>query len=356
MSTNTDDGTPVHRDLWNACAGADVVAPFMSDHVKYIPKGHADHCSASLQVLSSLEYLPAIHCTVQGRVILSADPMTDEVFAQVHIKPCSEKFRAFTPKPPTGTMRHMISTLAKPIDEPAHLQQLSLSRSFLGVCSDQFTTFAVIDFAEKSWTFKLMFRDDHQDYLLIDDWASFVRDKSVQVGDVVLFLRDRILDNTRFAVRRASSVSVGRRNNLNLEAFSRAHGSLSLNFCTTITYYPNDVNSDFLVPVPAFESVLGSDWASGVRVSKRDDHREHQGTITEATFKISCDGTLLTSIWKCISVQWDEPGCFKRDTFSPWEVSLKTSKNGTMMFGVDLSLVQGTTKKKKRGKSRQTQA
>ncbi|KAG7559258.1 B3 DNA binding domain [Arabidopsis thaliana x Arabidopsis arenosa] len=157
-----------------------------------------------------------------------ADPMTDEVFAKVEITQLFGENRDTLPKPPRPYMQHMIYPLAKPIHEHADLQQLSLTRSFLGMCSasDQFTTFKVIDFAEKNWTFKLMFRSEHQDYLMTDDWASFVREKSVQVGDVVVFLIDLISDKTRFTIRRGS-VSVGRRHYLNLEAFSKAVGSLS---------------------------------------------------------------------------------------------------------------------------------
>ncbi|XP_023632686.1 auxin response factor 9-like [Capsella rubella] len=314
MSTNTTDyGTPVHRDLWNACAGADVVAPFPSDHLNYIPKGHADHCSASSQVLSSLEYMPPIHCDV-SQVLLRADPLTDEVYAKVTMKPCSVESRVIVPKPP------------KPM----------------------------IDFSEKSWTFKLMFRDDHQDYLVTHYWASFVIDKSVHVGDVVVFLRDRILDNTRFSVRRASPVSVPKRNDLCLEAFSKVHGYLSSYYPATITCYPNGVDSNFLVPVPLFETILGMDWGRGVRVSKWNDNREHQGTITESNFKNPSSVDLSGSKWNCLCVQWDEPGCFSKQWFSPWELRQKKTNSGAMLFGIDLSVAQGITKKKR--KRRQTQA
>lgn len=55
------------------------------------------------------------------------------------------------------------------------------------------------DDEDKTWRFRYSYWNSSQSYVLTKGWSRFVKDKKLQAGDIVVFLRHR-LDHTRFFI------------------------------------------------------------------------------------------------------------------------------------------------------------
>lgn len=169
---------------------------------------------------------------------------------------------------------------------------------------------------------KLVFDVETGGYTVGEEWASFVRANALRAGDTVVFVSVLGSAITHFATSRAHSQSWVR-HSINLDAFSKAIGSLMQSKPVELTYSPLDPDSDFLVSPRVYRDSLLVDWMCGMRVKKvrEYDEENHVGTITSTTFGNSDVPGVMRTLWLCHTVVWDAPYGFDRIHFSPWEVT-----------------------------------
>lgn len=80
--------------------------------------------------------------------------------------------------------------------------ELLLCEMFIKMCFDILPKQHVRDLVGRTWTFKLFYIFDNQEYVILEDYAHFVTEKSLQVGDIMVFVTDRITIKTLLVVRR----------------------------------------------------------------------------------------------------------------------------------------------------------
>ncbi|PKI76045.1 hypothetical protein CRG98_003595, partial [Punica granatum] len=84
----------INSELWHACAGPLVSLPPVGSLVVYFPQGHSEQVAASMQkettCVPSYPNLPSKLICMLHNVTLHADLETDEVYAQMTLRPVSK--------------------------------------------------------------------------------------------------------------------------------------------------------------------------------------------------------------------------------------------------------------------------
>ncbi|KAJ1376167.1 DNA-binding barrel domain superfamily [Sesbania bispinosa] len=300
----------VDPKIWRACAGASVQIPAVDSRVYYFPQGHMDQASSPPQNLSPLLLSrPFILCKVSAVQFL-ADPLTDEVFAKLLLRPLTKSSAALTrPPPPPPDDDNKVMSYAK-ILTPSDANNgggFSVPRC----CADSIfptlnyendhpvQTLSITDVHGEEWQFRHIYRGTPKRHLLTTGWSTFVNTKNLVAGDSVIFMKnssEKMFVGIRRATRFASgwdgarSFILGVRNRVqeehqqqeektNKEVFSRnGKGKLSAksvaeaaelaaqNMPFEVVYYPKAGWSDFVVKAETVDEAMMVAWSPGIRV------------------------------------------------------------------------------------------
>lgn len=359
-ATTADVPREVDPRIWRACAGASVQIPSLYSRVYYFPQGHVEHCCPSSSSLISSPITSPVPCLVSS-IQLLADPITDEVFAHLHLQPMSPDQFIPTNLPRFGRYvggdedeRNKVVTFAK-ILTPSDANNgggFSVPR----YCAD--SVFPPLDFQADPpvqklfitdirgnvWDFRHIYRGTPRRHLLTTGWSKFVNNKRLIAGDSVVFMR-KSDDEMFIGVRRTPVTSTGigmsffgnddfynqyynqssggsgavkeddvvvkktfrRTGNgkLTAEAVSEAMNRASQGLPFEVVYYPTAGWSDFVVRAEDVEASMAMIWAPGTRVKMAMETEDSsritwfQGVVS-STYQET--GAWLGSPWKQLQV------------------------------------------------------
>lgn len=197
---------PVNRHVWRAIAGLSYKIPIVNSRVYYFPQGHAEHCYASPEEeLSRIPISASFFCCVVSKVDLFVDPMTDEPYVKMVLRPVS-------PNDSFANPRDLRETNGGPGNEEAgvvsYVKFLTRSDSNNGGgfsvprgCADKIfpaldltgdmptQTLRISDIFNFIKKFRHIYRGTPRRHLLTTGWSKFVNDKKIVAGDAVVFMR-----------------------------------------------------------------------------------------------------------------------------------------------------------------------
>ncbi|OEL37577.1 Auxin response factor 13 [Dichanthelium oligosanthes] len=329
MEAQPPPATVVDRDVWLACAVPLSRLPVVGAEVYYFPHGHAEQCPEHLPAP-----LPTPHifpCVVTA-ISLGADDKTNEVFAQISLKPGPHRGPA-APAPdadPTNPQQQQLSYFAKQLtqSDANNGGGFSVPR----YCADHI--FPKLDFEAdppvqnllmrdpkaKHWQFRHIYRGTPRRHLLTTGWSKFVNAKLLVAGDTVVFMRrpdGELLIGLRRAPRYpvvpkldAAQQQPPPRNararvppaDVMEAARLAAEGSPF-----TVTYFPRQGAAEFVVPRKEVEDALASNWEPGTQVRMQVMEAEDARRIEWANGTVK---DLHPNMWRPLEIDWDDSSPF----------------------------------------------
>ncbi|KAL5174434.1 Auxin response factor 5 [Glycine soja] len=374
----------INAELWQACAGPLLNLPSPGTHVVYFPQGHSEQVTCRLlhffkffsylqpvchrfskadrfdllQVAASLKKdvdaqvpnytnLPSkIPCLLHN-VTLHADPDTDEVYAQMALRP--------VPSFDTDALlRSDISLkLSKPQPEFFCKQLTASDTSTHGGFSVPRRAaekiFPPLDYSLQSpvqelvardlhdnvWRFRHIYRGKPKRHLLTTGWSLFISGKRLLAGDSVLFVRDekqQLLLGIRRANRQPSNLSssVLSSDSMHIGVLAAAAQAVANNSPFTVFYNPRASPSEFVIPLAKYYKAVYSHHISpGMHFrmtfeTEDSGTRRYMGTIIGVSDLDSV--RWKNSLWRNLQVGWDESTAEdRRSRVSVWEIEPVTT-------------------------------
>lgn len=335
------------EELWRACAGPLVSVPKEGDCVWYFPQGHTEQVAASTQqavnqLPNSISLASKVLCRVISRT-LSAEPDTDEVFAQISLLPepelgTSSDSSVEDEHVESKTSVRMFTKILTASDTSTHggfsvlrkhaedcLPPLDMSQD--PPCQDLVAT----DLHGQEWKFRHTYRGHPRRHLLTTGWSVFVSNKRLVAGDAVVFLRGEN-GELRVGIRRAKrqqtiQPSVLSSDSMHMGVVATASYAINTRTMFSVFYKPRVSISAFLVPVQKYAKAMAQSLSVGMRFKMKceaDDgsERSYAGTITGL---VDMDANWPGSKWRSVIVNWDEMGNERPTRLSQWEVEPCTS-------------------------------
>ncbi|KAJ0254943.1 Auxin response factor 18 [Hirschfeldia incana] len=340
FSRSYDD--ELYTELWKACAGPLVEVPLAGERVFYFPQGHMEQLVASTnqgiesQEIPDFKLPPKILCRVLS-VMLKAEHETDEVYAQITLKPEEDQSELTSLDPPTDEptkqMFHSFVKILTASDTSTH-GGFSVLRKHATEClpaldmSQATPTQELVtrDLHGFEWRFKHIFRGQPRRHLLTTGWSTFVSSKRLVAGDAFVFLRGENGD-LRVGVRRLARhqstmpTSVISSQCMHLGVLATASHAVVTKTIFLVFYKPRI--SQFIVGVNKYMEAMKHGFSLGTRFRMRFEGEESPERMFTGT--IVGIGDLSSqwpaSKWRSLQVQWDEPTTVQRpDRVSPWEI------------------------------------
>ncbi|XP_068312196.1 auxin response factor 5-like [Pyrus communis] len=341
----------INSELWHACAGPLVCLPQVGSLSYYFPQGHSEQVAVSTKRTATSQIpnypnLPSqLLCQVQN-VTLHADKETDEIYAQMILKPVnSEKdvfpVSDFRTKPSKHPSEFFCKTLTAS-DTSTHggfsVPRRAAEKLFppLDFTMQPPTQELVVrDLHDNTWTFRHIYRGQPKRHLLTTGWSVFVGAKRLRAGDSVLFIRDeksQLLIGVRRANRQQTTLpsSVLSADSMHIGVLAAAAHAASNRSSFTIFYNPRACPSEFVIPLATFQkAVYGTQLSIGMRFgmmfeTEESGKRRYMGTIVGISDldPLRWPG----SKWRNLQIEWDEPGCCdKQKRVSSWEIETPES-------------------------------
>ncbi|CAH8330749.1 unnamed protein product [Eruca vesicaria subsp. sativa] len=332
----------LYTELWKACAGPLVDVPLVGERVYYFPQGHMEQLVASTnqgiesEKIPDFKLPPKILCQVLS-VMLKAEHETDEVYAQITLKPeedQSEPTSLDLPVvEPTKQMFHSFVKILTASDTSTH-GGFSVLRKHATEClpaldmtqATPTQELVTRDLHGFEWRFKHIFRGQPRRHLLTTGWSTFVSSKRLVAGDAFVFLRGENGD-LRVGVRRLARhqntmpASVISSQSMHLGVLATASHAVKTETMFLVFYKPRI--SQFIVGVNKYMEAMKHGFSLGTRFRMRFEGEESPERIFTGT--IVGIGDLSpqwpASTWRSLQVQWDEPTTVQRpDKVSPWEI------------------------------------
>ncbi|CAN6539255.1 unnamed protein product [Malus baccata var. baccata] len=341
----------INSELWHACAGPLVCLPQVGSLSYYFPQGHSEQVAVSTKRTATSQIpnypnLPSqLLCQVQN-VTLHADKETDEIYAQMSLKPVSSERDVF-PVPDFGMRpsKHPSEFFCKTLtasDTSTHggfsVPRRAAEKLFppLDFTMQPPTQELVVrDLHDNTWTFRHIYRGQPKRHLLTTGWSLFVGAKRLRAGDSVLFIRDeksQLLIGVRRANRQQTTLpsSVLSADSMHIGVLAAAAHAAANRSPFTIFYNPRACPSEFVIPLATFQkAVFGTQLSIGIRFgmmfeTEESGKRRYMGTIVGISDldPLRWPG----SKWRNLQVEWDEPGCCdKQNRVSSWEIETPES-------------------------------
>ncbi|XP_052175555.1 LOW QUALITY PROTEIN: auxin response factor 2A-like [Diospyros lotus] len=340
-----DSEKVLYAELWRACAGPLVTVPREGERVFYFPQGHIEQVEASTNQVSDQEmpvynHLPwKILCRVL-RVLLKAEPDTDEVYAQVILVPLREDENAIekdpVPPPPPRFQVHSFCKTLTASDTSTH-GGFSVLRRHADEClppldmSRQPPTQELVakDLHGNDWRFKHIFRGQPRRHLLQSGWSVFVSSKRLVAGDAFIFLRGEngeLRVGVRRAMRQQGIVpsSVISSHSMHLGVLATAWHAYTTGTFFTVYYKPRTSPAEFLVPLNQYMESVKSNYSIGMRFKMKfegEEAPEQRFTGTIVGVEEADPKRWPESKWRCLKVRWDENSTIARpERVSPWNI------------------------------------
>ncbi|CAN6236756.1 unnamed protein product [Urochloa humidicola] len=325
------DAPIVDRDVWLACAAPLSRLPAVGAEVYYFPHGHAEQCPDDLPAP-----LPTPHlfpCAVTA-IALGADDKTDEVFAEISLKPGPHRGAA-----PTSDSAAAAADPGTTNDISYFAKQLTQSDANNGggfsvprYCADHI--FPKLDFDDDPpvqnlvmrdptghhWQFRHIYRGTPRRHLLTTGWSKFVNAKLLVAGDTAVFMRrpdGELLIGLRRAPRYPAAAAPPDHHQQPRNARARVPAGDVVEAARlaaegspfTVTYFPRQGAAEFVVPRREVEEALGSRWEPGtqvrMQVMEAEDARRTEwanGTVNK----------LHPNIWRALQIDWDDSSPFSQ--------------------------------------------
>ncbi|CAN8234094.1 unnamed protein product [Cochlearia groenlandica] len=368
--------------IWRACAGASVQIPTVNSRVYYFPQGHVEHCVPS-HLTSSFPSSTEPVLSVVSSVELLADPVTDEVFAHLILKPISNTNRVVTQPNLSRFVNgndNEVVTFSK-ILTPSDANNgggFSVPR----YCAD--SIFPLLDFQKDppvqnltitdihgvGWDFRHIYRGTPRRHLFTTGWSKFVNNKKLIAGDSVVFMKksetEIFLGVRRLQISTTTSCGGGKgfydgegdeftggfykdavlsspeeeeedanvkkgfrragKGKLTVEAVADAVNKARQGLTFDVVYYPTSGWSEFVVSAEEVEASLAIMWVPGMRVKMAMETEDSsritwfQGTVSSTRH---LTGPLRKSPWKQLQITWDEPEMLKNmKSVNHWQVEV----------------------------------
>ncbi|KAE8654629.1 Auxin response factor 7 [Hibiscus syriacus] len=333
----------INSELWYACAGPLVSLPPVGSLVVYFPQGHSEQVAASMQketdFVPSYPNLPSklicmlhnvtLHlsrCWLRylvhpcghpdGVNIVTADPESDEVYAQMTLQPVSKVGLNQSRQPAEFFCKTLTAS-----DTSTHggfsVPHRAAEKIFPPLdFSMQLPAQELVarDLHEKTWTFRHIYRGQPKRHLLNTGWSVFVSNKRLFAGDSVLFIRD---EKSQFllGIRRANrqqpalSSSVISSDSMHIGILAAAAHAAANNSPFTIFYNPRASPFEFVVPLAKYNKTMYTQVSLGIRFRmmfeiEESRVRRYMGTITGIS---DLDPVRWkNSQWRNLQVGWDE--------------------------------------------------
>ncbi|MCO5580265.1 hypothetical protein L7F22_034131 [Adiantum nelumboides] len=353
MSPQNDSRGKYYDELWQACAGPLVSVPKEGELVMYMPQGHIEQIIAStnpeagcLVDLPKHDLSPHILCKVM-HVVLSADPDTDEVNAQLSLLPETKE----------SDLQEAVEEEKMPTSDAAFSNKLTVHKFCKTLTASDTSTHGGFSVPRKhasclpaldmnrftpmqelvatdlhgvKWHFRHIYRGQPKRHLLTTGWSVFVSQKKLVAGDAVIFLRAED-GELRVGIRRSMRQqnmppSVLPSQSLQMGVIATATHAVITHTIFCIYYKPRVSPAEFIIPVERFKGALSVSLAVGMRFRKRFEtedtsERRYNGTITGIEDFNSARWP--SSKWRSLKVGWDEPTIQEHhDRVSPWEIEL----------------------------------
>ncbi|XP_010523816.1 PREDICTED: auxin response factor 18-like isoform X2 [Tarenaya hassleriana] len=335
------DHDDMYTELWKACAGPLVEVPRVGERVFYFPQGHMEQLEAStnqgLEEHIPLFNLPTkILCQVLG-VTLKAEHETDEVYAQITLRPEDDQSEPTSPDPPISELPkqavHSFVKILTASDTSTH-GGFSVLRKHATEClpaldmtqATPTQELVARDLHGVEWRFKHIFRGQPRRHLLTTGWSTFVTTKRLVTGDAFVFLRGENGDlrvGVRRLARQQSTMpsSVISSQSMHLGVLATASHAVNTRTLFVVFYKPRI--SQFIIGVNKYMEAVKHGFSVGMRFRMRFEGEESPERIFTGT--IVGIGDLSpqwpASKWRSLQTQWDEPASVQRPgKVSPWEI------------------------------------
>ncbi|XP_010413341.1 PREDICTED: auxin response factor 18-like [Camelina sativa] len=333
----------LYTELWKACAGPLVEVPRAEERVFYFPQGHMEQLVASTNQGIKSEEIPKFNlppkkilCRVLN-VTLKAEHETDEVYAQITLKPEEHQIEPTSLDPPlvepAKQMFHSFVKILTASDTSTH-GGFSVLRKHATEClpaldmtqATPTQELVTRDLHGFEWRFKHIFRGQPRRHLLTTGWSTFVSAKRLVAGDAFVFLRGENGD-LRVGVRRLARhqstmpTSVISSQSMHLGVLATASHAVGSKTMFVVFYKPRI--SQFIVGVNKYLEAIKHGFPLGTRFRMRFEGEESPEKIFTGTIVGTGDlsSEWPASKWRSLQVQWDEPTTVQRpDKVSPWEI------------------------------------
>ncbi|CAI0447767.1 unnamed protein product [Linum tenue] len=394
----------VDRRIWQSCAGSFVQIPSVNSRVYYFPQGHLEQSSSSSSspspfppsISSLVLSRPMILCRISSVQFL-ADPVTDEVYAKLHLLPLDH------PSSCSSSLGAPLPLFQHPEEDRimAYAKVLTASDANNGggfsvprFCADSIfpplnyeadppvQTLTVTDVHGTRWDFRHIYRGTPRRHLLTTGWSKFVNNKKLIAGDSVIFMRSaqgEMFIGVRRSARFSNAANFARwrehfgtgeeakvklkedggartsaRGMLTHEAVAEATELAARGLPFEAVYYPRSWSfSDFVVSADVVEAALGMFWSAGTRVKMAVESEDlsratwFQGTVASAVVPgcgpwqgspwrmLQCLGILWSAPEMLLrEIKWDEPEVLQSaQRISPWQVTF-VSTNSSFQSGI----------------------
>lgn len=342
----------INPELWQACAGPLVNLPPSGTHVVYFPQGHSEQVAASLKKdvdgqIPNYPNLPSKLLCLLLSVTLHADPETDEVYAQMTLKPVPSFDK-------DALLRSDLALKSSKPQPEFFCKQLTASDTsthggFSVPRRAAEKIFPALDYTmqppaqelvardlhDNVWTFRHIYRGQPKRHLLTTGWSLFVSGKRLFAGDSVLFIRDekqQLLLGIRRAHRQPTNLSssVLSSDSMHIGILAAAAHAAANNSPFTVFYNPRASPSEFVIPLAKYyKAVYSHQISPGMRFrmmfeTEDSGTRRYMGTITGI-----CDldpARWKNSQWRNLQVGWDESTAGeRRSRVSIWEIEPVTA-------------------------------
>lgn len=341
-SHGTDIGRhDLYTELWKACAGPLVDVPRNGERVYYFPQGHMEQLEASTNQESNLQIPrfnlpPKILCRVLN-VHLLAEEETDEVYAQITLRPELNQTEPTTPDPslpdPQKQIVHSFCKILTASDTSTH-GGFSVLRKHANECLPQLDTtqptpnqdLVAKDLHGYEWKFKHIFRGQPRRHLLTTGWSTFVTSKRLIAGDSFVFLRSengQLHVGVRRLTQKLSSMppSVISSQSMRLGVLATASHAITTQTIFVVYYKPR--TCQYIIGLNKYLQAMHHKFSLGMRFKMRFEgedspERRFAGNIVGVgDFSSEWTG----SSWRSLKIQWDEPATLQRpERVSPWEI------------------------------------
>lgn len=335
----------LYNELWYVCAGASVYVPRTGERVFYFPQGHLEQVEPFTNEDDIKERMPVykmpskILCKVIC-VQLKADPITDEVFAQITLFPEEKQDELHLDRNskvlPQKTFSRFISKKLTPSDTSPH-GGFSVPKRLAEEClppldmSQQPPTQELVakDLHGNEWNFRHIYRGHPRRHLITSGWGTYLSLKKLVAGDTCIFLRG---DNGELwvGVRRAmklktyASASVLSCHGMQHGILASASHAVSTGTMFTIYYHPW-TSPEFIVPFDQIMKSAEAEYSVGTRF--------RFPYAVEESVELRVVGTIIgtedvdsvrwpNSEWNCLKVQWDASPDARKcpERVCPWNI------------------------------------
>ncbi|KAH0884381.1 hypothetical protein HID58_060477 [Brassica napus] len=291
----------LYTELWKACAGPLVEVPLTEERVFYFPQGHMEQLVASTnqgiesEDIPDFKLPPKILCRVLS-VMLKAEHDTDEVYAQITLKPEEDQSELTSLDPPlvepTKQVFHSFVKILTASDTSTH-GGFSVLRKHATEC------LPALDMGQATPTQELVTRDLH----------------GGENGDLRVGVRRLARHQSTMPTSVISSQS------MHLGVLATASHAVVTKTIFLVFYKPRI--SQFIVGVNKYMEAMKHGFSLGTRFRMRFEGEESPERMFTGT--IVGIGDLSSqwpaSTWRSLQVQWDEPTTVQRpDRVSPWEI------------------------------------